>query len=247
MDISCGGANYKDTHQMIFGNQVYESNKTNHDNNFEIYNYTYDKSSKFSKEENEAFIIALDIQNKIDSNIIKIQQVKKSIKEAENFTFNASKSSIDKSTNFSLYKKVFEYHKIPLNVYKDEKITEDEFNDIELLLDYKLKRALEVAGMLDDHFAHTAVYRFKCIRQFRNHSVRHPSFRLQALESFAVHFRDYTAVVILVIQHSILLKAIYEFGLMCQSSVIAAMGAFLASAADFSRRSVSVARHSYGY
>ena len=32
---------------------------------------------------------------------------------------------MDRSTNFELYKKIFEYNGVPLTIYKDERITED--------------------------------------------------------------------------------------------------------------------------
>ncbi len=63
MDDSIGGASYIDSHQMIFGNLDYNNNgKVNQNNNLDIYNYTFDKESGFSKEEYEAFIVANDIK-----------------------------------------------------------------------------------------------------------------------------------------------------------------------------------------
>ena len=50
---------------MVFGNLTYENEgMTNQNNNFEIYNYEYDKTLGYEKPEIEAFIIANDIKNK---------------------------------------------------------------------------------------------------------------------------------------------------------------------------------------
>ena len=68
MNDSLGGADYKVSHKMIFGNTTYtEEGLTTQNNNLEIYNYEYDKTSPYSKEEIEIFCIAKDIKEKIES------------------------------------------------------------------------------------------------------------------------------------------------------------------------------------
>ena len=64
MDTNIGGANYKETHQMVFGNSVYTENHPDQNFNLEIYNYKRD-DKKYSFGEYEAFIIANDIKNKM--------------------------------------------------------------------------------------------------------------------------------------------------------------------------------------
>ena len=123
MDNLIGGAKYKDSHQMIFGNISYdEKGSLNQNSNLEIYNYEYDNSSLFSKEEIEAFIIANDIKNKISSNYKVYDKDDMIVRKAN---YNDFVILMDKSTNFELYKKIFEYNGIPLTIYKDEKITDD--------------------------------------------------------------------------------------------------------------------------
>ncbi len=62
MDDDIGGASYKESHQMVYGNLMYkgEGDNNKENNNFEVYSYLNDTS--FKKEEVEAFIIAGDIK-----------------------------------------------------------------------------------------------------------------------------------------------------------------------------------------
>lgn len=120
MDNEIGGAEYQDGHQMIFGNMSYEENgKTKDNHNFEFYTYAYEKDSKYKKEEIEIFTIANDIQNKIKSNyqvFDKDNEITRPI-EYKDFVI-----LLDRSKNFTLYKKIFEYMGIPLMVYQDESL-----------------------------------------------------------------------------------------------------------------------------
>lgn len=120
MDNVIGGAEYKDSHQMVFGNTTYENEgKTSQNNNFEIYNYEYDKELGYTKEEIEAFIIAEDIKNKINN---KYKVFDKDELILRNIEYKDFVILMDRTTNFELYKKIFEYMHIPLNVLKDETI-----------------------------------------------------------------------------------------------------------------------------
>ncbi len=121
MDDLIGGADYKNSHQMIFGNTTYENEgKVEQNNNFEIYNYTYNKTSKFTKEETEIFIIAHDIKEKIKN---KYKIFDKDELKIRNIEYKDFVILLDRTTNFNLYKKIFEYLNIPLTLYKDETIT----------------------------------------------------------------------------------------------------------------------------
>ncbi len=121
MDDLIGGAQYKISHQMIFGNLTYEEEgKTSQNNNIEFYNYEFDKSKGFTKEETEIFIIANDIKNKIEN---KYQIFDKDTLEVRDAKYSDFVVLIDRTTNFDLYKKIFEYMSIPLSVLKDETIT----------------------------------------------------------------------------------------------------------------------------
>lgn len=120
MDNFLGGAEYKQSHRMIFGNKTYEEeNDTNISNNIEIYNYD-SKATNFSNEEVEAFIIAKDIKEKINNNYTVLDKKTEKLRKAKYDDFCII---MDRSTSFDLYKKVFEYENIPLSIYKDEKLT----------------------------------------------------------------------------------------------------------------------------
>ena len=123
MNSSIGGAEYSSSHRMIFGNTTYnEEGKTNQNNNFEIYNYDYDKDSGFTKEEYEIFIIAKDIKTKINSKYLVFDKKKKILRDC---TYDDFVILLDTSKDFNLYKKIFEYMNIPLSVLKDEKINDE--------------------------------------------------------------------------------------------------------------------------
>ena len=124
MDDNIGGADYKKSHQMIFGNKTYiEKGLSPQDYNLNIYSYTPDK--EFTNEEKEIFIIANDIKEKIASNY-KIFDKDTSI--IRNVEYSDFVILLDRKTAFNTYKKIFEYMSIPLTLFKDEDIKQD--NDI---------------------------------------------------------------------------------------------------------------------
>ena len=123
MDDEIGGANYKESHEMVFGNLTYNNEgKLNQNNDFEIYNYEYDSKGLFKKEEIEAFIIANDIKEKINNNYKIFDKDELIIRNAE---YNDFAILMDKSSNFDLYKRIFEYLNVPLTIEKDESIIEE--------------------------------------------------------------------------------------------------------------------------
>ncbi len=123
MNSEIGGADYRLTHQMVFGNGTYNNEgKTTQNNNFEIYNYDYDKEKGFTKEETEIFIIANDIKNKIDNKYKIFDKDSLVLRDASYSDFVIL---LDRSKDFELYKKIFEYKGIPLSIYKDEKVNDE--------------------------------------------------------------------------------------------------------------------------
>ena len=123
MDDDIGGANYKATHQMVFGNTSYiEKGTTNQNNNFEILNYNYSKDLEFTKEEIEIFTIANDIKKKVES---KYQVFDKDEGILRDITYNDFVILMDRTSKFDLYKKIFGYLKIPLTKYTDTSITNE--------------------------------------------------------------------------------------------------------------------------
>ncbi len=119
MDKEIGGADYEQTHQMVFGNNTYEENKENQNYDLEIYNYEEDKN--YTKEEIEAFIIAQDIKDKIKNKYQVLKEGKLQDASYEDFCI-----IMDRGTAFQTYKKIFEYMQIPLLVMQDEEMTSKE-------------------------------------------------------------------------------------------------------------------------
>ncbi|MBQ3020692.1 MAG: UvrD-helicase domain-containing protein [Bacilli bacterium] len=141
MDNYIGGAEYIESHNMVFGNTTYiNEGKTNQNNNLEIYNYEYDKNYEYKKDEIEAFIIANDIKNKINNKYKVFDKDELILRDIEYKDFVIL---MDRATNFELYKKIFEYLGIPTTLYKDENIVnENELylikNIISLIIKIKL-------------------------------------------------------------------------------------------------------------
>ena len=128
MSDECGGANYKASHAMKYGQVDYDNHKMeNYNYNFELYNYDMDKEKypKMTQAEVEAFIIADDIKKKLDSKLtIMVEENKNNI--SREITYKDFAILVDKSTNFDTLKKVLEYRGIPSTIYKDVNIKEDD-------------------------------------------------------------------------------------------------------------------------
>ena len=120
MDDIIGGAEYHESHQMVYGNTTYiEEGMTNYDYNFQILEYEKDENKKYSNAEIEIFAIAKDIKEKIDS---KYQVFNKDDKVLRNIKYSDFVILMDRTSDFDLYKKIFEYLGIPLTLYKDDKL-----------------------------------------------------------------------------------------------------------------------------
>ena len=135
MDSLIGGATYRESHQAIFGNNSYNiEGKTSQNYNFTI--KTYEKSKEITDVEQEAFIIARDIQEKINNHY---QIFDKDTKILRNATYSDFVILMDKKKNFDLYKKIFEYLKVPLTAYREERINNtDDFLVIHSLFKFIL-------------------------------------------------------------------------------------------------------------
>jgi len=137
MDNSIGGAEYRDSHKMIFGNMLYETDgKIEQNNNLEIYNYEYDKNSKLTREEIEAFIVAEDLRKKVNEGYLIFDKDTKVVRPC---TYSDFVILMDRTTSFDIFKNVLNYYEIPTLLFKDENIiNEDEIllfkNYIKLLL-----------------------------------------------------------------------------------------------------------------
>ena len=121
MDDRIGGANYKESHNMIFGNNTYnETGKVDNNHNMEI--ISYEDTKEYKKEEIEAFIIANDIEDKIKN---KYQVFDKDRGVLRNIEYSDFVILMDRTTNFDTYKQIFTYKNIPLIQIKDEKMNDE--------------------------------------------------------------------------------------------------------------------------
>ena len=115
MDDELGNADYQKEHQLVFGNMMFnEIGNNNYNNNLEIYRYEKDDIHK--KEEIEAFIIGNDIKEKIKNKYLVLDNTLRPC------TYKDFCILMDRTSSFDIYKKVFDYLMIPLNIYKDENI-----------------------------------------------------------------------------------------------------------------------------
>ena len=123
MDDDIGGADYKVSHRMVFGNNTYiEQGLT--EQNYDMEVYTYGETERnISKDEQEAFIIGYDILDKVNNHYQVFDKDELLLRDIEYKDFVIL---LDKSKNFDLYKKIFEYLHIPLTILKDESIRKDQ-------------------------------------------------------------------------------------------------------------------------
>ncbi len=121
MDYNLGSAEYSVSHQMIYGNTAYDTEKVDGFNyNFRVLEYlNQQKESGFSDIEVEIFTIAKDIKNKLDNNF---QVFDKEDGKLRNATYNDFVIILDRSKYFDDFKKIFEYFDIPLTILKDGKL-----------------------------------------------------------------------------------------------------------------------------
>ena len=118
MDDIIGGASYKVSHEMVYGNTSYdEEGIKDYDYSLEVLNYTNDKDSGFNNNEVEIFLIADDIKNKVKS---KFKVFDKDTSKMRSVKYSDFCIILDRSVHFDTFKKVFEYLGIPLTILKDE-------------------------------------------------------------------------------------------------------------------------------
>lgn len=124
MDDEIGGADYKTSHRMVFGNKSYEEQgHTEQNYNFELLTYEYERGSSITKDEEEAFIIGNDIKKKVSE---KYQVFDKDDGILRDITYSDFVVLLDRSKNFDLYKKIFEYLGIPMTILKEESLRKDQ-------------------------------------------------------------------------------------------------------------------------
>lgn len=121
MDSSLGSAEYRETHEMVYGNTAYDSEKINDFNyDFEVLEYMNNKKETgFDNSEVEIFMIAKDIKDKMKN---KLKVFDKETSKLRDATYNDFVIILDRSKYFDSFKKIFEYLDIPLTILKDGKL-----------------------------------------------------------------------------------------------------------------------------
>jgi len=125
MNEEYGGVNYKNNHEMVYGNLAYIiEGKTNYSHDLEIFKYD-NSDSEYSNVEVEAFTIARDIVYKESSNY---QVYDFDLKQKRKIAYSDFCIILDRGTDFHIYKKIFEYLGIPMDIYKDSDLVSE--NDL---------------------------------------------------------------------------------------------------------------------
>ena len=145
MDMEVGDADYKESHQMNYGNTMYDELKANQDYNMNILNY--EKQEGYNPDEIEAFITAYDIKEKIET---KFQVIDRKIRKLRNCTYSDFSIIMDRGTSFDTYKKIFEYLGIPLDQIKNQSLT---LGDDLIIFNNLIKLIIKInKNELDDEF-----------------------------------------------------------------------------------------------
>ena len=119
MDNEIGGAEYKDSHEMVYGLTSYdECNDINYD--MQIIEYEVDENKNYSNYEIEIFAIAKDIKEKLKNKLKVFDKKTSKMREA---TYSDFVIILDRSKYFDDYKKIFEYEQIPLSILRNDKLT----------------------------------------------------------------------------------------------------------------------------
>lgn len=143
MTLDLGGVDYNENHALKFGNIKYEENKPNSSYDVEILNYLVkeEEESGLTTSEKEAFIVARDIKEKLDS---KYQIYDKDEKVVRDCTHSDFTILVSEKSKFELYKKIFEYLQLPLVIHKEEDFVRS--NEV-----YVLKNILRAVYSLTDY------------------------------------------------------------------------------------------------
>lgn len=126
MDEKIGNAAYSVSHRMVHGNTMYDL-RYNTDYNMDILNYELE-DKKYSPTEVEAFIIAKDIKEKVES---KYQVIDKESKQLRDCNYGDFCIIMDRGSAFDTYSKILEYSGIPSIVWHDETLNVED--DIAIL------------------------------------------------------------------------------------------------------------------
>lgn len=118
MFLDLGGADYKNSHIIEYGNKKYLKNGSSSQNNNATFIF-YDSQTK-DKIETEIEIIAKDIINKINNKYQVFDKDKNGLRDC---TFSDFCILLDRGSSFDKYVEIFNEHHIPLFVENDENIS----------------------------------------------------------------------------------------------------------------------------
>ena len=127
MDEAIGNADYKVSHRMNAGNNIYDL-KGNKSYNMDLITYDKEDDKEYTNAEIEAFIIAKDIKEKVEN---KYQVIDKKTNELRDVNYGDFCLIMDRGGEFETYSKIFEYFQIPNVVWHDEKLNNED--DIAIL------------------------------------------------------------------------------------------------------------------
>ena len=135
MDLRIGGAEFASKHHMLERKEYDEIGKwkVNHSSDMEILTYQdefedgeYNPFEEYTQEEVEAFTIASDIKNKVESGY----EVADQDEDGKMIVRPAKWSDFcilaDRSNNFDLYKRVLTYLNIPCSIISDDKMDDSD-------------------------------------------------------------------------------------------------------------------------
>ena len=138
MDKAIGGASYKESHEMVYGNTLYDDERLKDFNyDIDILEYEREKSFEYSESEIEIFSIAKDIKDKINSGLKVFDRGKNELRSVKYSDFVII---LDRSKYFNDYKRIFEYLGLPLSILRDDKLnTSSDILLIRNIIDFILK------------------------------------------------------------------------------------------------------------
>lgn len=137
MTLEYGGADYKVSHLIEFGNLNYDNQgKVPHNCRTEIIPYDNKKMLSSDRVDYEIRLIASDISNKIASNY---QVMDKATGQKRSISLEDFAILVDRKRDFSLFKKIFDEYQLPLRIEQDEGMASSDvimaFHSLCLLVD----------------------------------------------------------------------------------------------------------------
>ncbi|MDY2902678.1 MAG: UvrD-helicase domain-containing protein [Bacilli bacterium] len=189
MTKEMGKAAYSVDHIMKAGNHDYDNvNCTSH--TAYVLKYQNEKTG-LTDVEIEAYLIAKDIKDKVNNHY---QVMDKITKESRDVRYSDFAILIDRSNTFDLYKQIFNFNQIPLNVFKDEKINDNYdikiiYNILKLLVapnfsEFSINEKYEFISILRSYLFETPddeIYEMYCNNSYYSHQLYDSLSKLRSM------------------------------------------------------------------